>query len=524
MKLSRAQNKFVKSKAFRIMVIAGPGSGKTRALVEKIKEFKGKSLAITFTKKAAGEIRTRLENDKCEVETFHSLALKLINERETGIISETLRKKVLKEIKQKLKLKDSIHELSEKISNARIGNGDYDKSAVRAYENKLEELGLLDYDDLLIRALKVSENKITNYGLIIVDEFQDTNQIQYQIIKKISRNCQLCVIGDPNQAIYGFRGAMPFIFSEFKNDFTEAQEIFFNKNFRSSIKIIKFCDQILKSYMQTPARKDFGKVELLESITGYTEADYVIRMIEEKTGGTDLLRASELHSAAMTKFSEIAVIYRTHEMGRIVEQKIKQVGYPYKKAGEESFLLNEEVINIISLLKKSKENNIKKIILEKAGELGIKINEPVKELIEVGERFSLIRDFLKYLEVIAEENYYEALTDRISLLTMHASKGLEFDYVIIVGVEDGLIPFYNNRYQTAIEEEKRLFYVACSRAREELYLSFTKKRKGKRVQLSRFIKSVNSNFYESIYDERGNKKLERVRIKKLKKAQIGLFK
>lgn len=475
--LNPQQRKIIEESGSVVIVNAGPGTGKTKTLISKIayllenKKVNSQNiLALTFTKRAAGEMKDRLQNlsenislEFLEVKTFHSWAYGFLQSlgEEITIISredcDKLIRKIIKESKLKIPAKDLSLIISKSKNHISFGINTEMKKLIDIYNKNLLENDLLDYDDLLLKIYKIliesesQRKKLQNkYQYILIDEFQDTNNLQYQIIKLISDSLKnLFVIGDPLQSIYGFRGADKEVFDQLKLDFPKSVEYFLEINYRSANNIVEVSNLVFPSSANIKShKKENGKVSLIKTLNEYSEADLIINLINEKIGGSNLINAKDNDNH--TNFADFAVIYRTHGLSRVLEDRFKTSGFPF--------------------------------------------------------------------QIIKEDQSVEG--DHIKLLSMHAAKGLEFKFVFICGFEEGLIPHQNAE---DLEEEKRLLYVALTRAKEEAYLISAKKRNKKETQISQFRKLLESGFLEAIEDEATGKILKKIEKNKLKKSQMNLF-
>lgn len=453
------------------IIKAGPGTGKTKTLTSRIaylilnKEVNPQNiLALTFTQRAAGEMRQRLrtllKNTLLPVvTTFHGFAYELLRSlgQKIEIISEEqqndLIKKIIKENSVKISSADfslAISNYKNNITKEKFSEGI--KKNIDQYNNELSKRDLWDFDDLIYNLFKQlnedekfreSVRKVFQY--ILIDEFQDTNNLQYQIIKlMLNSSLNLFVIGDPSQSVYGFRGATPRIFQKLKDDFPQSREEVLEVSYRSLKNIVEITNLLfggtINSNFSLP-----GKVGIIQTLNEYTEAQWIVRFIENKLGGTNMQKARDDGLDERVNFSDFAVIYRTHGLSYNLEHKLNESGMPF--------------------------------------------------------------------QVVKVDSYLEG--DHIKLLSMHAAKGLEFKYVFICGFEEGLIPHQRAAGRDDLEEEKRLLYVAMTRAKEELYLLYAKRRDKKPADISRFIRLLQSPNMVKIEDQRTGKML--------KKSQISLF-
>lgn len=509
--LNEEQKNAVLSTSPAVAVIAGPGTGKTKTLIAKI-EFllnsgvsPSKILALTFTNRAASEMKSRLKSSSKKslpfVGTFHALSLHLLD-RQPKIITK---KEQLKYFSQKQLNKISLAKNNLKHSDL-----------VKKYNEKLRELDLIDYDDLLINLYHRLEALKLKLDTVLVDEFQDTSPLQYKIMKKLhSKN--YFVIGDPKQSIYSFRATQSKVFKIFEKDF-KAEVNILTKNYRSSQKIVDTFESLFpeSSKLKTDNLASC-EVFLLETPSEFSEADWITQNIKLKAGGIDLRDASD----ALSNYSDFAVIYRTHRFKETIEKRFRDLALPYQVVGGGSIFEDEEIQNVIEMLKAYRDKEVGLIDqINKISENLEIANDKRQDLKSVVHRFGndkfSINNLLDYVDSLKQKEYYDSDINCVTLLTMHASKGLEFEHVFVCGLEENIIP----HRKSDIEEEKRLLYVAMSRAKNALYLTKAISRHGVTTSPSQFLKLLN---IEKIEDERAKKKEDRIKKYKLKKAQMGLF-
>jgi uncharacterized protein (TIGR00375 family) len=557
-----------------IAVVAGPGTGKTKTLVSRIAyliERCGVSpahiTAVTFTNKAAKEMRDRLDKlfpGNREVRditfgTFHSIclnylsrqrfdhAITVIDEPNARFIAED----ILCRFKWKASSKDFLREIS-LIKNGAHGT-DMPPEIVEAYGTALAQFDALDFDDILLRALELFENEdrpeIPAFRHILVDEFQDVNPVQLHLIKAWSKNSEgVFVIGDPDQSIYGFRGSDPHCFDGFFADFAPVRRVHLTQNYRSTPEIL-LCAQgafaAAEGTRALTAHKVGGsKVRLLETENAFSEALFVAKEINHLVGGIDMLDAHALPeggSATRWGFSDIAVLYRTNRQAQALEQCLSKEGIPYIVAGRDDFHSDPQVINALSFfrfllnpedilslracLSPSVEPSVIAAILEsysvaeknvaslaalldntgvspafdtsaalfqkyaalvhkekpcKLLEDWMRDNaltgvEPMEMLVNTAVMYPDMSAFLRNLAIGQEGDVLRSgkrsyTADAVSLMTLHGAKGLEFPVVFLCGVTDGLIPYRHHNGQCNTDEERRLFYVGMTRAKDELIL------------------------------------------------------
>ncbi len=585
-----------------LLILAGAGAGKTRAITYRILHLIKKGvapeniLAVTFTNKAAKEMQTRvlelLQNDKelnlpisfekqPFIKTFHSLGVYILREnfkkldipRHFSILDKGDSQRIIKNILKELDIDPKQFEPKKIISiiSRQKGNfktvddysgessNEYFAQTVykvwKKYEKTLQREKALDFDDLLLKtALLLQKDKeVLSYyqdrwHYIHVDEYQDTNKVQYQIAKLLSQKQQnVCVVGDGDQNIYSWRGANIKNILNFEKDFKNSKTILLEQNYRSTQNILEAANEIIAKNKLRKDKNLFTKNKVGEKIGTYyafSENDEAI-FIAQKC--SDLIKSEQISPR------EIAVLYRTNFQSRVLEEAFLNEKVPYQVLGTK-FFDRKEIKDIIAFIKASinpkdltslnriinvpprgiGKVTIAKIFSNKENELSSKIQEKItnfrkllSEIEEVSskekpsdlikfiiketglvdklksgteedlERLSNMKEFvtlaLKYdkfdkgegLEKLLEDyalasdqDQLEEKTDVVRLMTVHASKGLEFDYVFISGLEDGLFPsrMNNGENQDREEEERRLFYVALTRARKKLFLSYTASR------------------------------------------------
>lgn len=620
-----------------LIIKAGPGTGKTKTLVAKVKFLVSSNFfspseigVLTFTDKAAKELLERLKVEKVGkigfVGTFHALAFRELSKlREIKLVPPQLRKNIILEIinrqvegsslaKFKLTAVELVMTRYKNALNQEIP--DEYKIIIEKYAEKLEELGFVDYDDLLVEFNQTlgpdpkedqHRHDARQFGYLLVDEVQDTNNLQYEIIKKLS--ARLCVIGDPLQSIYGFRGASPDIFKQFKVDFQDSIEISLDTNYRSTIEVIESSHSLFPEGIKLhAANNEHGAVRVISTLNEFSEADYVIREIAGRVGGLDLNQSASMHQSSngKTKFSDFVVIYRIHSLGRILREKFNKSGIPFQIVGEGNVYEGSEfqfLYTLLRYLKLGDEADFDKIIRSKyvgcsndlierlklnsdsklrvrvkialeQRELPVNTTQKLYNLFRILQELSQKLPELKFSQMVglidknfgllenvkteslryllmqavndtlrfdrygsgAFEKYSQHIeniilnegldsdADKVILMTMHASKGLEFQNVFICGFEQGIIPFQKSIEEGNIEEEKRLLYVAMTRAKDNLTLIKTETRNNLPQQESEFGKLLKKcNLVNYVEDEFSKKAKAKSLIIKQKKSQLGLF-
>ncbi len=574
-----------------ILVLAGAGSGKTRVLTTKLAYLvneKGVNpyniLAITFTNKAAKEMKERsfkmLGSDAyhMQISTFHSLGLLLIRENYEKLgfdknftildsdDSLTIIKKILKDMNLdpkvynpraiRNKISSAKNELMDSNYYSRFANSEYEEIVLevfKRYEQKVVKNNSMDFDDLLLLPIKlfkkypdVLEKYQDRFKYILVDEYQDTNEAQYILIKMLSKKYKnICVVGDLDQSIYGFRGANFRNILNFEKDYPDAKVVPLEENYRSTGNILNVANDIIKHNKQRKEKKlwtknDNGpKIRYHRAYDEKDEANYVMEEIRK------LIVSGEPKSS-------IAVLYRTNAQSRNMEEALLRDNIPYKVVGSFYFYNRKEIKDLISYLKLIYNSNDDVSLLRiinvpkrqigpktienlatKAMEKGVSLYEAIdsgKELefkklieklkdesenvsltelvemilVESGMRKELessktleaevrlenleefksitknfeenngvisLEEFLLEISLVSDIEEHKNNNDVVTLMTIHSAKGLEFDHVFIIGLEEGLFPHMNSLNSSdEIEEERRLCYVAVTRARKTLTL------------------------------------------------------
>lgn len=582
-----------------ILILAGAGSGKTRTITYRIAhmiENVGISpysiLAVTFTNKAAKEMRERVEElvgdvaKACTISTFHSFGMRLLRMygKEVGYNSNFTiydtddQKRIVKAILKgqnlsingvKLterdlvsmisKIKEQIKTLDEySVMNKQIVEV-YDK-----YNRALLESNAMDFSDILLNTYKLLQKseileKVQNkYKYIMIDEYQDTNNLQYKIIDLIARkSSNLCVVGDENQSIYGFRGANILNILNFENNYNNAKIIKLEENYRSTTTILDAANELIKNNKSSKDKKLWtqnGKGDLIKVLACDNARDEVSRIIE-------IIKENHQNGIA---YRDMTILYRTNAQSRLFEEGFLRYNIPHKVFGGVSFYSRAEIKDIIAylsiIINPQDELNLQRIInvpKRKVGEKGIEkiityarennlnLLEALSHIKEISgltvvgkekilEMYDIIKelkdlsytetasyivqtliDKIKYIDYI-KENYSDAETrienidefknsilelenvvgelrlneylenvslisatddleeksDYVKLMTIHNSKGLEFPIVFLVGFENEIFPGSRAMFEEKeMEEERRLCYVALTRAEKKLYLS-----------------------------------------------------
>lgn len=593
--LNKEQREAVEYLNGPLLVLAGAGSGKTKVLTTRIANLidKGISpyniLAITFTNKAAAEMKSRViklvggEANSMQISTFHSFGLRLIRENNCLLgldnnfaifdveDSITAIKRVLKRLNidsTKFTPK-SFHNKISSLKNDLINSSSYSKYArdefeqmvVKVYdEYEKEKLNdnAVDFDDLLLLPIKLfKENKDIlekyqeRFKYILIDEYQDTNEAQYIMTKLLaSRYQNICVVGDSDQAIYGFRGANFKNILNFEKDYKLCKTIILKKNYRSTKIILDAANSVIKNNKLRHEKE-------LESVKGEGEKIVYYRA----KNGLDEINfvANEIDKLKKdVSLDEIVILYRTNAQSRLFEEEFLKRGIPYRIIGAINFYARREIKDLMAYLKvinnprdaisllrsintpkrgignksiediiiRSNEQGISlfdaidsgkplvfknlilelqeasnhlsltelvDLVLDKSGlrdellkensvesETRLENLEEFKSITKSFEdKYGLISlpDFLYEVSLISDNTEVTDSSNRVTLMTVHSVKGLEFDNVFITGLEEGLFPHMNAMNSSSeIEEERRLCYVAITRARNKLYITNSRSR------------------------------------------------
>lgn len=552
--LNPQQQKAVQIISGPLAIIAGPGTGKTKTLVARIQHLLQQGtapqriLALTFTKKAANEMKSRLGQTNVWIGTFHALCHEILGAKQQ-FIAEPQRLQVLKGLARPVTLKHlSIRELGLFISRAKnIGDT---ADVVIAYDQKLTELGLIDFDDLLVKTKHLLQQDAVKrtttharFDYILIDEFQDTNNLQYELLQLIRGNDNICVIGDPKQSIYGFRGASGSVFDTFLADFSKATTVTLATNYRSARTIVAVANAVFNDAQQAYSQHD-GMVKAVKVLNEYSEAAWIINEIQQAIGGHDLLRAVSTDRRDTHKsFADFAILYRSRSVALALQRTLQASGLPFQVVGEGSPYDDVYVQAILTLLgmitgrdsvaiKGYTSLQAKAIVehadhtlepAELAEELIVKAgyikNSALQSLVTTLVKFKSLTAALAYFDNLATQQFYDPAADTITLLTIHAAKGLEFSRVFLIGAEQGLLP----HAKADIVEEKRLFYVAVTRAKEQLDILYTTRRGGKNAKPSQFLEEITSNILPKVEDAHLATDLQRTKKRYAKRAQVSLF-
>lgn len=604
-KLNENQRKAAEKIEGPVLILAGAGSGKTRTVTYRIAHMiKEKNisplniLALTFTNKAAREMKERAEELIGEensynlvVSTFHSFAVRILKTyserigygRNFNIYDVDDQKSIITKIKKEMNIKDDIApgRIANRISKLKEDGVGLDEVSrqldlkipanrlfydiYKKYDEVLKANNAMDFSDLLLNARRLLDDKYVldiiqnRYQYIVVDEYQDTNNIQYEIINLIAAKYRnICVVGDEDQSIYAFRGANIENILNFEKDYPDAYTIKLERNYRSTKRILDTANELIRNNKSSKGKKlwtdgsEGEKIKIFNAKTPYDEAEFIVKEIKAKSkSGVD--------------YKDMTILYRTNAQSRVLEEKLLEGNIPYKIYGGMQFFQRKEIKDILAYLNllnnRNDNHNFYRIInvpkrsigektLEKIAEIANERNIPMLDALQFVDETNIrgavkntLKDFYNMIqgiylsldelsvkevfdEVITKTKYFDSIEDNkedrvknieellnsiielekrnphisladyldmvsltastdemeenenfVKLMTIHSSKGLEFDYVFIAGMEDGLFPSCSfESSEEDIEEERRLCYVAVTRAKKELYISYASER------------------------------------------------
>ena len=622
-KLTESQRKAVYHIDGPLLVLAGPGSGKTRVITSRIANLIENGVkpwsicAITFTNKAAEEMRDRLTASACPsgvvASTFHSLCVRLLrqysiqaNLKDNFSIYDTDDQRRC--MKQAIKDCDfdsnnfTPAKMLERISNYKNDlespqsvedrADDYftqvSAKIYKTYQNLLANNNAMDFDDLLYKTamlLRSNEDvrlELSNrFKYLLVDEYQDTNHAQYQIAKGLAlSHGNICVTGDPDQSIYRWRGADIANIMAFEKDWPKAVVVKLEENFRSTPNILDMADKLISNNTE---RKD---KRLIATLPPGKDAE-ITRTADESEESQTVADGIKELMAKGVNLNEVAIFYRVNSMSRPIEEALVKKQIPYQVVRGVEFYARKEIRDIISYLKlvsnpddnvallravsthsrgigktsldklarhaqtnnqtlyaamrradlvttigkatqtkmaafavmiekfqKAADGKVAELmkdifeetglgdVMRNAGEKQETALENISELINSAAKYDEqdddpnLLDYLQSIALYSDTDAYQAESSKVSLMTMHAAKGLEFDHVFIIGLEDGILPHERSLGgdDEELEEERRLFFVGITRARKQLQITYAKHR----VMRGQFLRTTPSQFLNEI--------------------------
>lgn len=567
--LNEAQHQAATAGQGPVLIVAGPGTGKTKTLTSRVAYLLASGavqpaelLALTFTKKAAEEMRHRAgllmpAAADATISTFHGLCFELLGDTGLQFVDDARRISIIKSLQKPAGLKQfSARELGLYISRSKnmAGEDPGIRQLAAAYDAELANLRMMDFDDLLLKArdlLRHDEAVRTaaqnRYKHILVDEFQDTNLLQYELLALLRGHDNLFVIGDPNQSIYGFRGASGSIFDRFRQDFPAHNAVTLTANYRSVPQVVQLANEVFPRGSTLRAQGGrLGRVRAVQVLNEYSEAAWVCGAISAEIGGGTMLDAvSDDMREQHRTLRDFAVLYRNRSAAAAVQKAIAESGLPYQIVGEGSPYEQPNVQALIAVMRAMGEgvnlalegfnSSEMKAIRDLVGDagptapakladrlaqiLGFAESPGVRQFINVLVRFDTVPEAVAYCERISETGFYDPAADCVTLLTIHASKGLEFPYVFLVGAEEGILP----HGQADADEERRLFYVAVTRAQEMLDITYANNRGGKPATVSRFVTELRPSVLPRVTDPKMDADRQRAKKRALKRSQQSLF-
>jgi DNA helicase-2/ATP-dependent DNA helicase PcrA len=506
-----------------LLIIAGPGTGKTRTLTHRIAHLirdhgvaPSACLALTFTRRAADEMRERLhallgpDASAIDVSTFHALGAAMLRDHgarlglpaELKVATQAEQLEALR-IGLDLNSRDAARLLGAVSKNKRTRApaepGSELEQASAAYERNLRARGLVDFDDLVGLPLALFERDPelaaryrARYRHLAVDEYQDIDAQQYRLVRMLAQDCSsVCAIGDPDQAIYAFRGADVEFFVGFRRDFATAQVVQLTRNYRSNRAIVDAASQMIRRSSLVPERRleahrdEPIKVEFHEASSDRAEAEFVAHRIEQLIGGYSFYSVDSGRIATGDGenhgFCDFALLYRSARQLESIEPALIRAGIPFERRSHAPFCEDDAVQALLAALEQGPRHGS---VLEQltAAAATLATHDPARVqgilamLQTLARRAGSDRDgFLAELRSGLEIDAWDARADRVALLTLHAAKGLEFDTVFVMGCEEGVLPLSFGG-KTDLDEERRLFYVGMTRARRRLVLSHARQR------------------------------------------------
>lgn len=617
--LNNMQQEAVNTTNGPLLILAGAGSGKTTVLINRIANIVDlglalpwQILAITFTNKAAGELKERLQRvlgdggKEVNAATFHSACLRFLrNEGKNPTIYDT--DDSLRVIKNILKEKN----LSEKMFPPRmllsqISKSKEDPDAISLeqireiadlYKKKLEEANAMDFDDIIIKTIKMFEDnpeilkKYQNrYKYVMVDEYQDTDKAQFKLVKLLSGiHNNICVVGDDDQSIYAFRGATIENILNFEENFANAKVIRLEQNYRSTQNILSAANEVISNNVGRKGKNLWTNSGFGSKIKLYITED-------ERSEASKIAKDIVMSHRDGVPYSDNAVLYRINAQSQTIESTFVTYNIPYKIVGGQRFFDRKEIKDILAYLSVINNTNdtlrIERIINEPKRGIGaatlnavyqisdliglpgfeimqnadkyaplskksealknfaklitsyqeklndLTVSELITEVLETSGYKAVIEEegisgqtrlenieelktmashyqeesedrsltgFLQDISLYTDLDDYDETEDKATLMTMHSAKGLEFNHVFLPGLEEGIFPSSKSMFDSnEIEEERRLCYVAITRAKKDLTLLSTRRRmlfgRTNYSTLSRFVNEISENLLEIIDD------------------------
>lgn len=519
-----AQLEAVNASGGHVLIVAGPGSGKTRVLTERLARLleaapASRILALTFTRSAVEEIRRRIrdrtpgKDSEPRVSTFHALGLEILMPH-AGIFGRAPGFRILDEREREAALDRLFADEKRKVSRrraleaARVSGAD--SADLDRYDAALREANAFDLDDLILKPLLLLRDHPEaaawrdRFAHILVDEFQDLSAPQYDLLRLLAgAGTFVFAIGDPDQAIYGFRGSDPRIFSRFENDFPGLTRIALDRSFRCPARVIDAATRLMERETDIEGEGESVEIDFSSHETDRAEADAVAARIERMIGGVrEFSRDSGMSDGeaadGIASFGDFAVLLRSARLFAPFVDAFHDHGIPFQVVGEKPFHETEPYRSAIDALAadpgRSPLEHFAPILGDEA--LDALDRRRLRELIEPwgGDAAG----FLRALVLRSPVDDRDARAERVSLMTIHAAKGLEFAAVFVPACEEKILPFtlFGERNDEDLAEEKRLFYVALTRTKRYLSVSRAARRRWKKRLLenapSRFLAPIDS--------------------------------
>ena len=382
----------------------------------------------------------------------------------------------------------------------------------------------LEFDDLI----KLTVKLFTDYPEIVksyqerfqyvsVDEYQDIDENQYALIRLlVPTNGNICAIGDPNQAIYGFRGGSAKFFNNFEQDYKNVQIINLKNNYRSTESIVNASNQMIDCFnIISQYDRPHEKITIHTAPTDKAEAEFVVSSIEKLIGGHSFFSIDSDRSTGEENelsFGDFAILYRTSAQLTPITEALKRSGMPFVKLSDDLLCDKKPIRQLLKNLTDIQP------VTEQLENLSPEIKEGIEDYIfkylyEFAQQYNTRNEFIHEVSLLKESDTLDERADRISLMTLHTSKGLEYKCVFIVGLENGILPLYRAQTPEEIEEERRLLYVGMTRAKQRLFLSRALKRhmygKVEHFDISPFLAKIENDLltlskYERELQEKEN--------------------
>jgi len=463
--LDQYQESAVKNDCPQLLITAGPGSGKTTVLTKRIEYLINEKniapencLAITFTRRASQEMRERLikligeKANYINIHTFHSLCYSVLKTHYTKDFT------VMSEQEKSLCKDEDL------LKNA------------------------ISFDDLIILTLNLFEENPAilqeyreTFKYVSVDEYQDIDENQYKLIRLlVPQKGNIFVIGDPNQAIYGFRGGDAKFFTNFKEDYPNTQIITLKNNYRSTNSIVDASNQMINCFnIHSVFNNPHERITIHTAPTDKAEAEFIVSSIENLIGGHSFYSIDTSRSDGQDSeysFSDFAILYRTSSQLPPIIEALNRSGMPYVKLSNDLLCEQKPIRELLNRLQL--QTPVSAQVNELCMEYKDQINDYILNyLINLAQTHNDTNEFIHEVSLLTEADTLDKRADRITLMTLHSSKGLEFNCVFIAGLEDEILPLYRAEKPSEIEEERRLLYVGMTRAKERLFLTHATKRK-----------------------------------------------